>query len=240
MEWLKQYSNWPSFPQIYIQQKFIGGTEIVLKMIERDEFMTLVPPECIRENALEKFQNSLKQNVVVLFLKGTPDRPGDGYQKVAVEALNSIQCNYSHVDVTANGDLRELVKDYTRWNSFPQLFIRSKFAGGGNFIVEGAKSGRIFDVIPTTEILLPVREKIHKLVEKGIYMMFMHGTPKYPHCQASRGMVELLWKYPWVLQNRTKPELELEYFDLNNDQGMKSQLAFHTKFGEVPQLYVDG
>ena len=55
MEWLKQYSNWPSFPQIYIQQKFIGGTEIVLKMIERDEFMTLVPPECIRENALEKF-----------------------------------------------------------------------------------------------------------------------------------------------------------------------------------------
>ena len=113
------------------------------------------------------------------------------------------------------------MKDYSRWNSFPQLFIRGKFIGGGNYIVEGAKSGRIFDAIPTTEIMLPVREKIHKLVEKGIYMMFMNGTPKYPQCQASRSMVELLWKYPWVLKNRTKPELELEYFDLGLDPAMK-------------------
>ena len=62
----------------------------MLRMIEKDEFMQLVPPECIRENALEKFQNSLKQGVVVLFLKGTPDRPDDGYQQQAIDALESI------------------------------------------------------------------------------------------------------------------------------------------------------
>lgn len=121
--------------------------------------------------------------------------------------------------------MRELVKDYTRWNSFPQLFIKGKFVGGGNYVVEGAKSGRIFDVIPTTEIMLPVREKIHKLVAKGTFMMFMHGTPKYPQCQNSRSMIELLWKYPWVLKNRKRPDLELEYFDLNLDSKMKNELS---------------
>ena len=38
-EWLKFYSNWPSFPQVYINQQFIGGTEIVLQLIESDDFL---------------------------------------------------------------------------------------------------------------------------------------------------------------------------------------------------------
>ena len=38
-EWLKHYSNWPSFPQVYINKKFIGGTEIILQLVEKDEFM---------------------------------------------------------------------------------------------------------------------------------------------------------------------------------------------------------
>ena len=53
-EWLKHYSNWPSFPQVYIDQKFIGSPEIILQMVENDEFMQLVPSECIKSNALEK------------------------------------------------------------------------------------------------------------------------------------------------------------------------------------------
>lgn len=38
-EWLKFYSNWPSYPQVFISGKFIGGTEIMLQLIENDEFL---------------------------------------------------------------------------------------------------------------------------------------------------------------------------------------------------------
>ena len=149
-------------------------------MIEKDEFMAIVPSECIRANALEKFQNALKKSVVVLFLKGTLDEPADGYQARVVKALREIQCKFTWVDVTTDGDLRELLKEQSRYNSFPQLYINSKFMGGGNYVVDGAKYGRIFDDIPTNEIALPIKEKIYKLVAKGTYMVFLNGTPHYP------------------------------------------------------------
>lgn len=78
-EWLKFYANWPSFPQIYINKKFIGGTEIVLQLIETDEFLQLIPSECIKANSLEKITEAMDKSVVVLFLKGTTTKPHDGY-----------------------------------------------------------------------------------------------------------------------------------------------------------------
>ena len=58
-EWLKFYANWPSFPQLYIYGKFIGGTEIMMQMIDNDEFMQMVPTECIRTNAIERINTAL-------------------------------------------------------------------------------------------------------------------------------------------------------------------------------------
>lgn len=55
-EWLKFYSNWPTFPQVFIESKFIGGTEIVYDLVEKDEFLQLIPSECIKANALERIK----------------------------------------------------------------------------------------------------------------------------------------------------------------------------------------
>jgi glutaredoxin-related protein len=74
-EWLKFYSNWPSFPQVYINQQFIGGTEIVLQLIESDDFLQLVPSECIKANALERIKIVMDKSVVVLYMKGSPTKP---------------------------------------------------------------------------------------------------------------------------------------------------------------------
>ena len=78
-EWLKYYANWPSYPQLYIYGKFIGGTEIMLQLIEKDDFMSMIPSECIRTNAIERIQTSLAKSVVVMFIKGTKSKPFDGY-----------------------------------------------------------------------------------------------------------------------------------------------------------------
>ena len=58
-EWLKFYSNWPTFPQVYINSKFIGGVEIVLEMIENDELLGMIPTECLKTNALERIKTAL-------------------------------------------------------------------------------------------------------------------------------------------------------------------------------------
>lgn len=179
-EWLKHYSNWPSFPQIYINKKFIGGTEIILQLVEKDEFMQLVPSECIKANALEKTSQAMKRSPVVLFMKGTPEDPVDAYQARAVQYLKEFKIRYSWFDVMTDPDVRELLKENSRFNSFPQLFIEGKFAGGLYFIEDGVKTGKITDSVPATEIMLDPREKIYRLMKKGVYMTFMRGTPNYP------------------------------------------------------------
>lgn len=147
-----------------------------------------------------------------------------------------MMVRYSSFDVVTDSDLREILKEHSRWNSFPQIFIRGKFIGGLNFLEDNIKSGRISNFIPLTEILLPMREKIFRLMKKGVYMVFMRGTPVYPACQQSRLMIEIFRKnYPWVLKHPKGEELlELEHFDLSRDDEIQLQLLKYTKFSEIP------
>jgi len=86
-EWLKFYSNWPTFPQVYVNQKFVGGAEIILSLIESNEFIDMIPAECIKTNSLERITKALHQSPIVVFIKGTIEIPRDGYSAKAIELL---------------------------------------------------------------------------------------------------------------------------------------------------------
>ena len=133
-EWLKYYANWPSFPQLYIYGKFIGGTEIMLQLIEHDDFMAMIPSECIRTNAIERINTALNRSVVAIFIKGTKRKPFDGYQKEAIQILDQSKVRYTVYNVMNDPDLREILKEISRFPSYPQLFIEKKFVGGLNFL----------------------------------------------------------------------------------------------------------
>lgn len=135
-EWLKFYANWPSYPQLFINGKFIGGTEIILQLCESEEFLRIVPPECIKENVLARINTAMTQSVVVLFMKGTPKDPFDGYQKEAVDILNDQKVRFTHYNIMPDPDVREIIKEYSRWPAFPMMYINSKFIGGLNFMKE--------------------------------------------------------------------------------------------------------
>ena len=118
-DYLKCFSNWPSFPQCYINQKFIGGTEIILELVEQDEFIQLVPQGCIKENAMSQISGAMAQSLVVLFMKGTREEPEDGYQDDFVQLLDSQKINYTTFNVIGENDVREILKETARYNSFP-------------------------------------------------------------------------------------------------------------------------
>ena len=110
-EWLKFYSNWPSYPQVFINQKFIGGTEIILDMVENDQFLDLIPSDCIKASALERIAKILNKSVVVLMIKGTCCKPADGYQKRALSLMQEARINFTWYDVTSDNDVREILKE---------------------------------------------------------------------------------------------------------------------------------
>ncbi|MEM7214289.1 MAG: Grx4 family monothiol glutaredoxin [Pseudomonadota bacterium] len=84
----------------------------------------------------EYIDGEVKGNDVVLFMKGTPDFPQCGFSGQVVQILNYLGVEYKGVNVLADDDLRQGIKDYTNWPTVPQLYIKGEFVGGCDIIRE--------------------------------------------------------------------------------------------------------
>ncbi|KAG8098957.1 hypothetical protein GUJ93_ZPchr0013g36248 [Zizania palustris] len=84
---------------------------------------------------------------VVLFMKGTKDFPQCGFSHTVVQILRSLDVPFETLDVLANEALRQGLKDYSRWPTFPQLYIDGEFFGGCDITVEAYKSGELQETL---------------------------------------------------------------------------------------------
>jgi monothiol glutaredoxin len=81
-------------------------------------------------------------NRVVLFMKGTPQFPQCGFSSAAAQMLKTAGCStYATVNVLADNEIREGVKQYAQWPTIPQLYIHGEFVGGADIMRELAQSG---------------------------------------------------------------------------------------------------
>ena len=72
IEWLQVYSGHYHFPQLYVNKKFVGTLEIVVDLIKGEQFLSLIPVQCIKTNAMDRINMALKKSTVMVFMKGTP------------------------------------------------------------------------------------------------------------------------------------------------------------------------
>ncbi|MEM9330675.1 MAG: Grx4 family monothiol glutaredoxin [Pseudomonadota bacterium] len=84
----------------------------------------------------EYIDSEVKGNDVVLFMKGTPDFPQCGFSGQVVQILNYLGVEYKGINVLADDDLRQGIKDYTNWPTVPQLYLKGEFVGGCDIIRE--------------------------------------------------------------------------------------------------------
>jgi len=103
----------------------------------------------------EFIDGEVKNNAVVLFMKGTPDFPQCGFSGQVVQILNYLGIQYKGVNVLADDDLRQGVKDYTNWPTVPQLYIKGEFVGGCDIIREMFQAGELQSYL--TEKGIPVQ-----------------------------------------------------------------------------------
>ncbi len=85
----------------------------------------------------------VKQNKVVLFLKGTRGRPQCGFSASVVDLLDQVLDDYATVDVLARPDVRDGIKEYSDWPTIPQLYIGGEFVGGADIVKEMFESGEL-------------------------------------------------------------------------------------------------
>ena len=90
---LKEYSNWPTYPQLYINGELVGGLDIIKEMVASGEFRSMLPrsPVADGESHLsldERLRQLIRRDPVMLFMKGTPDSPRCGFSKTIVALLS--------------------------------------------------------------------------------------------------------------------------------------------------------
>ena len=81
---------------------------------------------------------------VVLYMKGTPQMPQCGFSALAVQVLNACGVHeFATVNVLADAEIRQGIKEYANWPTIPQLYINGEFVGGSDIVKEMYESGEL-------------------------------------------------------------------------------------------------
>ena len=92
---------------------------------------------------LDQIRKDIADNDVVLFMKGTPMFPQCGFSAAVVQVLTHLGVKFKGVDVLADNDVRNGIKQFSNWPTIPQLYVKVEFVGGGDIVREMAEAGEL-------------------------------------------------------------------------------------------------
>jgi monothiol glutaredoxin len=95
----------------------------------------------------ERLDALVNGNDIVLFMKGTPLFPQCGFSSRAIAILEHLGANYETVDVLADQEVRQGIKQYSDWPTVPQLYVKGEFVGGSDIMMEMFESGELKSLI---------------------------------------------------------------------------------------------
>jgi Grx4 family monothiol glutaredoxin len=172
---LKQHSQWPTYPQIYVHGELVGGLDILKELQQQvssapnqrtlaEEWkLTTIPHVQNTTSSIttttttpleERIRTILNRNRVVLFMKGLPSAPRCGFSKQMVEILDGIRLDtadgqnnngvaYDAIDILTDEELRQGLKTYSNWPTYPQLYVDGELIGGLDIVREMAQDGSL-------------------------------------------------------------------------------------------------
>ncbi|MEJ2602646.1 MAG: Grx4 family monothiol glutaredoxin [Gammaproteobacteria bacterium] len=94
-------------------------------------------------DVIERIKQQISENPILLYMKGTPDFPQCGFSAQAVAALKACGKEFAYVNIFEDPELREALKSYANWPTYPQLYINGELIGGSDIAVEMYHSGEL-------------------------------------------------------------------------------------------------
>jgi len=135
---LKTYSNWPTYPQLYINGELVGGLDIIKEMEASGELQEMLPK---KSTLNERLEGLVKRSPLMVFMKGSPSEPKCGFSRTLVQMLNTTGLEYDTFDILADEEVRQGLKKFSDWPTYPQVYVRGDLIGGLDIIKELEASG---------------------------------------------------------------------------------------------------
>ncbi len=95
----------------------------------------------------QRIEDQLNAHHILLYMKGTPDFPQCGFSGQAVAALNAVGKPFSFVNIFEDEEIRQGLKTYSNWPTFPQLYVKGELIGGSDIIIDMYNSGELAELL---------------------------------------------------------------------------------------------
>ena len=174
---LKSYSDWPTFPQFYVKGELVGGLDIMKELMEEDGGLvsqleledyvigtsgsssssavveqqqtedTTTSTTTTALSINDKLQQLINQHRIMLFMKGIPSSPKCGFSRQIVEILDSYHVSYDAFNILEDEEVRQGLKEYSDWPTYPQLYVEGDLVGGLDIVKEMEEGGDLKDLL---------------------------------------------------------------------------------------------
>ena len=98
---------------------------------------------------IQRIQQDISDNDVVLYMKGTPVFPQCGFSAAVVQVLSELGVKFKGIDVLTDPSLRQGIKEFSSWPTIPQLYVKGEFIGGCDIVREMYGSGELRELFQT-------------------------------------------------------------------------------------------
>jgi len=159
---LKEYSNWPTFPQLYAGGKLVGGVDIVEELAKDGELSAILTPVIADVKTIaapmaaapskkasleERLVKLINHAPVMLFMKGSPAAPQCGFSSQIVSILSGAGVKFDSFDILSDDVVRQGLKAYSDWPTYPQVYANGKLIGGLDIVRELNDDGSLADAL---------------------------------------------------------------------------------------------
>ncbi|MBM3602563.1 MAG: Grx4 family monothiol glutaredoxin [Alphaproteobacteria bacterium] len=107
----------------------------------------------LNSEIVARIKQDLADNPVMLYMKGSPAAPHCGFSNVVVQILAQLGVPYGSADILSDPDLRQTLKDFADWPTFPQLYVRGELIGGCDIVREMFASGELAELFTAHDLL---------------------------------------------------------------------------------------
>lgn len=154
---LKQHSNWPTYPQLYVNGTLVGGLDILKEMAE-DEGSSLKEQLGLSESMMQQQQQPeeslndrlnklVRRHKVMLFMKGLPSAPRCGFSRQICDILNEEGVSFDAYNILEDEEVRQGLKAFSDWPTYPQLYVDGNLIGGLDIVKEMKEDGSLKEAL---------------------------------------------------------------------------------------------
>ena len=95
----------------------------------------------------DRIQSEIDENSVVLFMKGNPMMPQCGFSAAITQVRTPMEVKFKGIDVLADDELRQGIKEFSSWPTIPQLYVKGDFVGGCDIVREMYENGELKELL---------------------------------------------------------------------------------------------